>query len=309
MQYKTLNEENALLEADGTNASYGDTYKLAQKVEGKTETTGEGHGLNLSPLKEFIKPLQKEWERLKNREDYASWEETKRNIHVLPTDSEARRESVKDLKLINNLFQTQLWKHCLNVLDYEEEWLLDSNGNNVVIDDDRVESIFSAAFHQVLTKCGITHECLLDFGFWRYITLSHLWWYVQWRQDTRVGYSYKQYTNPKSTNVLQPVVRAFNRGRLCESNGSYELAFKASKDTEFWQSAILPLTTSYWKEHTAAWVNKHFEDRFGVTDFRKIPQPRVRQNRTNIFIPALSEEENKAFFDDAYDEALANSSS
>ena len=100
MQYKTLNEENALLEADGTNASYGDTYKLAQKVEGKTETTGEGHGLNLSPLKEFIKPLQKEWERLKNREDYASWEETKRNIHVLPTDSEARRESVKDLKLI-----------------------------------------------------------------------------------------------------------------------------------------------------------------------------------------------------------------
>ena len=109
--------------------------------------------------------------------------------------------------------------------------------------------------------------------------------------------------------MLQPVVRAFNRGRLCESNGSYELAFKASKDTEFWQSAILGLVTSYWKEHTTAWVNKHFEDRFGVSDFRKIPQPRVRQNRTNIFIPALSEEENKAFFDDAYDEALANSSS
>ena len=135
-----------------------------------------------------------------------------------------------------------------------------------------------------------------------------LWWYVQWRQDTRAGYSYRQYTNPKNP-VLQPVVRAFNRGRLCESNGSYELAFKAKEDTEFWQSAILGLVTSYWKEHTTAWVNKHFEDRFGVNDFRKIPQPRVKQNRTNIFIPALSEEENKAFFDDAYDEALANSSS
>ena len=45
-----------------------------------------------------------------------------------------------------------------------------------------------------------------------------------------------------------------------------------------------------------------------MSDFRKIPQPRVRQNRTNIFIPALSEEENKVF-DDAYDEALANNSS
>ena len=70
MQYKTLNEENAILEADGTNASYGNTYKLAQKVEGKTETTGEGHFLDLSPLVEFIKPLQDEWERLKNRVDY-----------------------------------------------------------------------------------------------------------------------------------------------------------------------------------------------------------------------------------------------
>ena len=308
MQYKTLNEENAILEADGTNASYGNTYKLAQKVEGKTETTGEGHVLDLSPLEEFIKPLQDEWERLKNREDYASWEETKRNIHVLPTDSEARRESVKDLKMINRLFQTHLWNQCLKVLDHKEEWLLDSKGNKVVIDDDRVESIFSAAFHQVLTKCGITHECLLDFGFWRYITLSHLWWYVQWRQDTRAGYSYKQYTNPKNP-VLQPVVRAFNRGRLCESNGSYELAFKASKDTEFWQSAILGLVTSYWKEHTAAWVNKQFEDPLETKSFRSMAQPRVRQNRTNIFIPALSEEENKVFFDDAYDEALANSSS
>ena len=309
MQYKTLNEENAILLADGTNASYGNTYKLAQKVEGKAETTGEGLVLDLSPLVEFIKPFQDEWEQLKNREGYASWEETKRNIHVLPTDSEARRESVKDRKMIESLFQTHLWKQCLKVLDHKEEWLLDSNGNNVVIDDDRVESIFSAAFHQVLTKCGITHECLLDFGFWRYITLSHLWWYVQWRQDPRPGYSYRQYTNPKSEQVLQPVVRAFNRGRLCESDRSYELAFKARQDTEFWQSAILGLVTSYWKEHTTAWVNKHFEDRFGVSDFRKIPQPRVRQNRTNIFIPALSEEENKAFFDDAYAEALANSSS
>ena len=67
--------------------------------------------------------------------------------------------------------------------------------------------------------------------------------------------------------------------------------------------------TSYWKEHTTAWVNKQFEDPLETKSFRSMAQPRVRQNRTNIFIPALSEEENKAFFDDAYDEALATSSS
>ena len=41
MQYKTLNEENAILEADGTNASYGNTYKLAQKVKGKLKLQGK----------------------------------------------------------------------------------------------------------------------------------------------------------------------------------------------------------------------------------------------------------------------------
>ena len=307
MQYKILNIENAVELAESKLANYGSTYKVSQKAEDKAESNGEGSVLDLTHLNEFIKPMQDEWERLKNREDYPAWSQTKNTIHFI-TDSESQRESVSDLRMMRRLFQTQLWNHCLKELTYEDEWLLNAEGKQVVINDDRVESLFSAAFHQVLTRCGVSHECLLNFGFWRYVTLSHLWWYVQWRQDTRAGYSYKQYTNPKNP-VLQPVVRAFNRGRLCELNGSYELAFKASGDAEFWQSAILGLVTSYWKEHTAAWVNKQYEDRLDTKSFRSLAQPRVRQNRTNIFIPALSEAENKAFFNDAYKEGLANSSS
>jgi hypothetical protein len=307
MQYKILNKENAIELAESKLASYGNTYKISQKAEAKTESQGEGPVLDLTPLNEFIKPMQDEWERLKIREDYPTWSEIKRNIHFT-TDSEVRRESRKDLRLVERLFQTRLWDHCLKELNYEEKWLLDSKGKKVILNDDRVESIFSAAFHQVLSKCGVSHECLLDYGFWKYITLSHLWWYVQWRQDTRAGYSYKQYTNPKNP-VLQPVVRAFNRGRLCELNGSYELAFKASGDTEFWQSAILGRVTSYWKKHTAAWVEKQFVSDVKTNDFRKYVQGQVCQNRSNLFIPALSEAENKAFFNDAYEEGLANSSS
>tara|TARA_B100000902_G_C27294857_1_gene909308 strand:- start:1998 stop:2393 length:396 start_codon:yes stop_codon:yes gene_type:complete len=131
---------------------------------------------------------------------------------------------------------------------------------------------------------------------------------VQWRQDTRAGYSYKQYTNPKNP-VLQPVLRAYNRGRLCELNGSYKLAFKASGDTEFWQSAILKRVTSYWGKHTAAWVEKQFDSDVKTNDFRKYVQGQVCQNRSNLFIPALNEAENKAFFEDAYKEGLTNRSS
>ena len=53
MQYKTLNEKNAILLADGTNAAT-EIHTSLPKSGGKAETTGEGLVLDLSPLVEFI---------------------------------------------------------------------------------------------------------------------------------------------------------------------------------------------------------------------------------------------------------------
>ena len=83
MRYQTINKENAIKLADSNDASYGSTFKLSQKVKSGSEVTGEGNDLDLSLLEKFIKPMQEEWERLKTREDYPTWDETKRNIHVL----------------------------------------------------------------------------------------------------------------------------------------------------------------------------------------------------------------------------------
>ena len=299
MEFKILNETEAKKIAESTTAYYGDSYEVSKLAERAAETVGEGTSLNLALLESFVGPLQKEWESRKERQD-TSWGTARRAEHSLPPKSAEKNAASTICGRYEKHLTSYLWKHCLEKLDYEESWL--RTGDGVQTQQDRTESIFSAALDQILKECGVPQECRQSHGFWRYLTLKYFWWYVQWRANPRPGYAYKKYTDPKTGKHEQPILRASIRGRLCEDNGRYELAFLANKDTEFWQSAIIKRVTSYSKDHTHALANQQFTSGLSVGEYRKNIQGLVGQNRTNFFIHGLDKDDNQELFEYIYDQ-------
>lgn len=297
MEFKILNEEEAKKIAESRNAYYGDSYEVSKLAERASESAGEGTSLNLALLESFVTPIQKEWESRKESQD-TSWGAARQAEHSFPPNSAERNDASSIVGRYEKHLTSYLWKYCLEKLDHEESWL--RTGDSVQTQQDRTESIFAAALDQILKECGVPQECRQSHGFWRYLTLKYFWWYVQWRANPRPGYAYKKYTDPKTGKHEHPILRASIRGRLCENDGRYELAFLANKDTEFWQSAIIGRVTSYSKDHTRALVNQQSKSGLSVSEYRKNVQGQVGQNRTNFFIQGLDKDDNQKLFEYIY---------
>lgn len=140
-------------------------------------------------------------------------------------------------------------------------------------DLDMFEGIVGARLHAALGDAGVLVEVLDEPGFWAYLTVRHLWWFVHTRQEStfeKKDYGeFRKYvdgTNPTECVLL----RAYLRARISrrDDDHPYKLASAIPNGTDFWRSHVLRVQTSMSPTLTQAFAAEQVQDRMNTDELR-----------------------------------------
>lgn len=145
-------------------------------------------------------------------------------------------------------------------------------------DLDRFEATAAIELAQALEDVPL--DVLDDPGFWRYLTVAHFWWLVEWREHKAFATEdwaririYVDGTRPSECVMTRMYIRA----RIAQEAGNSQLAAAVPKAADFWRSHIVRVRTSYWPAMVGALVTSQAEDRMTVEPLRSFAR---RLNRT-----------------------------
>lgn len=176
-------------------------------------------------------------------------------------------------------------------------------------DKDYFEGFVAGQLHSLLTECQLDDEVLNHEGFWVYLSFKYFWWLLIWREKAfnpddkpPLPAAYKRYFDAKDQTVCV-LVRAYNRGRICCIDGSYDLANAAPQATDFWQSHILPVNTSYSSALARSMAKQQANDRLPTNTLRQVARALNRTN-TNVITFQYSDDEADRYVDDHWDHDL-----
>jgi hypothetical protein len=172
-----------------------------------------------------------------------------------------------------------------------EKFAVGADGSDV----DRFEGIVSGGLHQALGHLPI--EVLDDPGFWRYLTIAELWWFVSWREAKALAKgnldAYIDGTRPTECVVL----RCFLRGQAVGCDGDYTLAAAIPNGTDFWRSHVLRVRTGTAPSLTRAFAREQVADRMPTDELRAFAR-RLNRTWTNILLHVYDEPESEALMAD-----------
>lgn len=112
-------------------------------------------------------------------------------------------------------------------------------------DKDSLEAELSGVIHRELQVLPL--GVLDDPGFWRYLTVAHLWQFTVWREEKAFGKGWQEhrsYCDGQKSSECVPL-RMFIRGQVAERDGDYGLTGAGGEATDFWRSHVVRVRTSY----------------------------------------------------------------
>jgi len=165
---------------------------------------------------------------------------------------------------------------------------------------DRFEGRASTLIHAALIDVPI--DVLDDPGFWRYVSMVHLWWFAHWReQKTFDGGDYRKirvYVDGKRHAECIPL-RMYLRGRIASDAGDPELASAAAEATDLWRSHIVRVRTSYSPELAAELVRRQADDeRRMATDPLRAYAKRINRVASNVALSTYDRAQVEQLLDD-----------
>lgn len=151
---------------------------------------------------------------------------------------------------------------------------------------DRIEGKGSILVADALGELPL--DVLDDPGFWRYVSLAHLWHFIHWRERAtfdKGDYSTSRvYVDGKRYAECVPL-RMFLRGRIAADAGDKDLAAAAPEATDLWRSHILRVRTSYTPDLAAALVRQQSDpDRRMATDPLRAQAKRINRVASNVVL-------------------------
>jgi len=109
-------------------------------------------------------------------------------------------------------------------------------------DKEPFEGEVAVAIYPFLSALPI--EVLDDPGFWRYLSVSRFWWFVQWREAAAIERgNVATYTDARR-NTEQIPLRLFLRVKSVAGSGNLSLAKDLTKCTDFWRSHVIRVHTA-----------------------------------------------------------------
>jgi hypothetical protein len=164
-------------------------------------------------------------------------------------------------------------------------------------DKDAFEGAAAGKIHATLRQLPL--EILDDPGFWRYLSVSHFWELVQWRESGAFAKgwdNYRPYIDARRQAECVPL-RMFLRGQIALRDGGYALAAAVEKGTDLWRSHIVRVRTSYSPVLAQSLVTMQRDSRLNTDDLREIAK-RVQRVSSNVVLHLYGDEDATELLDE-----------
>ena len=167
------------------------------------------------------------------------------------------------------------------------------------LDLDQIEGIAACVLHSALDEAGTPVEALSEAGFWRYVSLVHLWNFCVFRQPSAFeatpepGESHKQYIDGELSYLCVPSrmylrVKALGGIEYAEQDG---LAWAVRGGTDFWRSHIHRVRVGEHPAIVRAMVRRQSDEitRLSTLPLRTLAKE-LNRTLTNL-VPSLFDDE------------------
>ena len=151
---------------------------------------------------------------------------------------------------------------------------------SLTADKEPFEGRVAVAIYPFLDALPI--EVLDDPGFWRYLSVSRFWGFVQWREAAAISRgNVGTYTDGRR-NTEQIPLRLYLRTKAVAATGELALAMDLQKCTDFWRSHVIRVRTASAPALAAAFAEmQNGEDRLPTAKLRPYAR-RLNRTWTNV---------------------------
>ena len=167
-------------------------------------------------------------------------------------------------------------------------------------DKEPFEGALAVSIYPFLSSVPV--EVKDDPGFWRYLSLSRFWWFVEWRESGPIERGNVSTYVDGRRNTEHIPLRMYLRVKAVAEAGRPELAQELEKCTDFWRSHVIRVRTATAPNLAAAFAAmQHGDDRLKTEALRSFAR-RLNRLWTNAELSTYSTAEASALLEALRDE-------
>ena len=155
---------------------------------------------------------------------------------------------------------------------------------------------------------GPLHQCLRDFpvaalddpGFWRYVSLAMLWWFISVREEKAISRgNHMNYVDGLRPAECVPL-RMFLRAQSIQDGDDYGLAASMPRAGDFWRSHIVRVRTGSAPPIARGFARLQSQVKMPTDDLRPFAR-RVNRLWTNVVLDRLDDVEASEVMQELYE--------
>lgn len=157
----------------------------------------------------------------------------------------------------------------------------------------------AGALHAALRDLPV--EVLDDPGFWRYVSLAKLWWFIEDREAAPIGRgNHMTYIDGSHPTECVPL-RMFLRAQSIRDGDDYSLASSMDNATDFWRSHVIRVQTGTAPPLARSFASLQARVRMPTTPELRPFARRVNRLWSNVVLGRLDEDEARDVMEELYD--------
>ncbi len=161
------------------------------------------------------------------------------------------------------------------------------------------EGIVAGDLHLALRDLPV--ETLDDPGFWRYVAVAKLWWFIEDREEGPIARG----NHMKYVDGLHPAecvpLRMFLRAQAIESGDDYSLASSMRQATDFWRSHIIRVRTGSAPPLARSFTRLQADKQMPTSPELRPFARRVNRLWSNVVLDRLDEDEADELMNELYE--------
>lgn len=167
---------------------------------------------------------------------------------------------------------------------------------SLTVDKEPFEGRVAVAVYPYLD--GLPTEVLDDPGFWRYLSASRFWWFIQWREADPISRgNVGTYTDGRRNTEHIPL-RLYLRAKAIAATGDLSLVQDLHKCADFWRSHVIRVRTATAAPLAAAFAEmQNGEGRLPTAKLRSYAR-RLNRTWTNVQLGLYEQDRARAMIEE-----------
>lgn len=160
------------------------------------------------------------------------------------------------------------------------------------------EGMVAGDLHRVLRDFPV--EALDDPGFWRYVSLAELWWFIEDREEGPISRgNHMSYIDGLRPAECVPL-RMFLRAQAIRDDDDYSLAFSMKRATDFWRSHVVRVRTGGAPPLARGFTRLQLDKKMPTDELRPFAR-RVNRLWSNVVLDRLDDSDADQLMRELYD--------